>query len=778
MADGLVKDDLLIDTDERRALRESVAKLVGSYGRRYFQDVTRRGARPDELWADMGRAGYLGVHLPEEYGGGGGGLTDLAIVIEETAAQGCPMFMLVISPAIAGSLLTAHASAAQKETWLAGVADGTKRIAFAITEPDAGTNTHNITTTAHAEGPDSWRIRGQKYWTSGIDDADAVIVVARGAEPGPTGRHPISMFLVPTDAEGLSFQPIDSALQIPENQFTTFFDDVRVTRDDLVGVEGAGLAQVFAGLNPERVTAAAQANGIARFALARARALRHRPHRVVDADRRAPGHRPPAGRLLRRGPARPAHDDARRAAHRRRRRPGRHRERVHHREVRRGGGGGQGRRPGDPDPRWQRPVQRVRPVRPLVRRPDVPHRAGEPRDGPQPRRPAQPGPAEELLMSTLGDLLTRVTGLGSDRPAITLDDRTVTFGELDRTADQVARALAVAGLAPGDRVAVLLRNVPEFYALLFGAARAGVVLVALNWRLAPLEVAAILDDAEPRLLVVGKGQLALVPDEPPCALVLLEDLAAWTAEQTAEPLGRTVSPDDVVLQLYSSGTTGRPKGVRLTHANLLFTPRMGREFYGMGPESVNLVPSPLFHIGGVGYGLTALGQGGHTVLLSDLAPAHLLAQIERHRVTHAFVVPAVIAGLLAAPELGRTDLSSLQRIAYGGAPMTEALLRRAIEGLGCGFMAVYGMTETAGTVVSLAPEEHDPDGPRADLLRSVGRPLPWLEVDVADPLTGEPVGPGNVGEIRVRSGQNTVGYWRLAGGDGLGADPRRLAAHR
>ena len=270
MADGIVRDDLLIDTEERRALRESVAKLVGSYGRSYFQDVTRRGARPDELWADLGRAGYLGVHLPEEYGGGGGGLTDLAIVIEETSAQGCPLFMLVISPAIAGSLLTAHASPEQKDARLPGIANGTKRIAFAITEPDAGTNTHNITTTAHADGPDAWRIRGQKYWTSGIDDADAVIVVARGAEAGPDGRHPISMFLLPTDAEGLSFQKIDSALQIPENQFTTFFDDVRVTRDDMVGVEGAGLRQVFAGLNPERVTAAAQANGIARYALARA----------------------------------------------------------------------------------------------------------------------------------------------------------------------------------------------------------------------------------------------------------------------------------------------------------------------------------------------------------------------------------------------------------------------------------------------------------------------------------------------------------------------------
>ena len=269
MADGRVQDDLFIDNDERRQLRESVGKLVGRFGRSYFQDVTKREQKPDALWKELGQAGYLGVHLPEKYGGGGGGLVDLAIVIEEAAAQGCPMFMLVISPAIAGSLLAAHGSAEQKQTWLPGIADGTKKVAFAITEPDAGTNTHNITTTAHRDGA-GWRLRGQKYWTSGIDEADAVLVVVRGDQPGPQGRYPLSLFLVPTDAPGLSFQRIDSALQIPENQFTTFFDDVPVTATDLVGAEGEGMRQMFAGLNPERVTAACQANGIARYALARA----------------------------------------------------------------------------------------------------------------------------------------------------------------------------------------------------------------------------------------------------------------------------------------------------------------------------------------------------------------------------------------------------------------------------------------------------------------------------------------------------------------------------
>lgn len=266
---GQVRETMLVENDERRALREAVGKLVGSYGRSYFQDVTRRGVPPDELWREMGQAGFLGVHLPEAYGGGGGGLVDLALVIEETASQGCPMFMLVISPAIAGSLLAAHATEEMRREWLPGICEGTKKVAFAITEPDAGTNTHNITTTAHPDG-DGWKLRGQKYWTSGIDEADAVLVVARGPEADERGRHKLSLFLVPTGSPGLSFQKIDAALQIPENQFTTFFDDVPVTRNMLIGAEGDGLKQVFAGLNPERVTAAAQANGIARYALERA----------------------------------------------------------------------------------------------------------------------------------------------------------------------------------------------------------------------------------------------------------------------------------------------------------------------------------------------------------------------------------------------------------------------------------------------------------------------------------------------------------------------------
>ncbi|MBW0102575.1 long-chain-fatty-acid--CoA ligase [Pseudonocardia sp. KRD-291] len=356
-------------------------------------------------------------------------------------------------------------------------------------------------------------------------------------------------------------------------------------------------------------------------------------------------------------------------------------------------------------------------------------------------------------------MLTGLVALGPDRPALTGGDTTRSFGELDARANRVAHALRGSGLVPGDRVGVLSRNRPEYVELLFGAARAGMVLVGLNWRLAPPEIAAVLDNARPGVVLAGTTEAALVPDGVE-VIDLDAGYEAWIAGVPDTLPDVAVTPDDVVLQLYSSGTTGVPKGARLTHANLAFTPRMGAEFYAMGPDSVNLVPSPQFHIGGIGYGLSTLGRGGHTVLVAEVDPAEMLRLIERHRVTHSFLVPAVVQMLLAAPEIEGADLSSLELVAYGGAPMTEALLRRAMDRFGCGFLGVYGMTETAGTVAGLAPDDHDPGGPRAGLLRSVGRALPWHDVAVFDPLTDQPSPPGQVGEIRVRSGQNMAGYWR------------------
>jgi acyl-CoA synthetase (AMP-forming)/AMP-acid ligase II len=201
--------------------------------------------------------------------------------------------------------------------------------------------------------------------------------------------------------------------------------------------------------------------------------------------------------------------------------------------------------------------------------------------------------------------------------------------------------------------------------------------------------------------------------------------------------------------------------VLITNANLSFTQLSGRMLYEMDEQSVNLVTSPLFHIGGAGYALTALSQGGKTVLVPDSKPSTLLQAIQRHRVTHAFLVPTLVQDILRAPQLAETDLSSLQLIAYGGAPMSERVLLDGFDKLGCKFLGVYGMTETSGTVISLAAADHDPNGPRAGLLRSIGKPLPWAaEVQLREPVSLVPVGADQVGEIWVRSGQVTPGYWR------------------
>jgi acyl-CoA synthetase (AMP-forming)/AMP-acid ligase II len=363
--------------------------------------------------------------------------------------------------------------------------------------------------------------------------------------------------------------------------------------------------------------------------------------------------------------------------------------------------------------------------------------------------------------ATLAGLIRDLAAGRPLAPAVTLGDRTLTFAELDARSSRVAQALLQAGVGPQDRVAILDKNAPTFYEVVFGAAKIGAVTVGLNFRLAAPEIGAIVADAQPRVVVVAPEFRELLGDASggPRVVELGADYEAWLAGAADEDPGAGTDPDDVVLQLYSSGTTGQPKGAMLTSANLMFTPRMGREFYGMGPDTVNLVPSPLFHIGGVGYSLTALGQGGHTVLVRDVNPAALLALIEQHRVTHTFLVPAVVQMLAECPALPGTDLSSLRRIAYGAAPMGETQLLKAMALFDCAFMGVYGMTETAGSVTALSPEDHDPGGPRAALLRSVGRPLPWLELRVVDPATGEDAAPGGVGEIWVRSGQNTVGYW-------------------
>ncbi|MEU0430494.1 acyl-CoA dehydrogenase [Streptomyces sp. NPDC006290] len=266
------------ETDEHKALRSAVAALGKRYGREYLTKVVAEGGHPDELWSEAGKLGYLGVNLPEEYGGGGGGIAELSIVLEELGAAGCPLLMLVVSPAICGTVIARFGTEEQKRQWLPGLSDGTRTMAFGITEPDAGSNSHRITTTARRDGTD-WVLTGRKVFISGVDIADATLIVGR-TEDARTGSLKPCLFMVPRDTEGFGRRQIDMELASAEKQFELTLDEVRLPADALVGGgpshafgsggEDAGLLQLFAGLNPERVMTAAFAIGMGRFALARA----------------------------------------------------------------------------------------------------------------------------------------------------------------------------------------------------------------------------------------------------------------------------------------------------------------------------------------------------------------------------------------------------------------------------------------------------------------------------------------------------------------------------
>ncbi len=256
---------------ELAALRETVGQIAGRYGGAYYAERAAAHTPLTELWADLAKAGFIGINVPEEFGGGGGGLVELSIVCEEIAAQGCPMLLLLVSAAISAEVIARYGDAEQKQRWLPGLADGTSKVVFAITEPGAGSNTHQLSTSARPDGGD-WLISGTKYYISGVDEAQAVLVVARTGTDELSGKAQMSLFLVPTDAEGLVAQPLPVDAMLPERQFTLFFDDVRVGPEMVVGEIGAGFAQVFHGLNPERITGAALCVGIARYALGRAAA--------------------------------------------------------------------------------------------------------------------------------------------------------------------------------------------------------------------------------------------------------------------------------------------------------------------------------------------------------------------------------------------------------------------------------------------------------------------------------------------------------------------------
>ena len=261
-----------VETDEQQALRKAVAAMTANYGQDYYLEKARAGKHTDELWSEAGKLGFLGVNLPEQYGGGGAGMYELSLVMEEMAAGGSALLMMVVSPAINGTIIAKFGTEKQKRRWIPGIADGSITMAFAITEPDAGSNSHRITTTARRDGSD-WILSGQKVYISGVDQAQAVLVVSRAVQSTGAAKSESlrpALFVVPTDTPGFTFTKIPMEIVSPEFQFQVFLDEVRLPADALVGSEDAAIAQLFAGLNPERIMGAASAVGMGRFAIDKA----------------------------------------------------------------------------------------------------------------------------------------------------------------------------------------------------------------------------------------------------------------------------------------------------------------------------------------------------------------------------------------------------------------------------------------------------------------------------------------------------------------------------
>ena len=288
------------------------------------------------------------------------------------------------------------------------------------------------------------------------------------------------------------------------------------------------------------------------------------------------------------------------------------------------------------------------------------------------------------------------------------------------------------------------------------------MLVGVNWRLAGPEVAHILEDAGAKVLFVGDEMAetvaGILDDLPELKLVVANDgdrfepLDTWIADQPDTDPQVPTTDTDVATQLYTSGTTGHPKGVMLTNENLATIINNVASQWRMEPGSVSLAAMPMFHIGGSGWAFVSMAFGAEVVLLRDIDPAAVIDLIGAHQITHAFLVPAVLQFMLMMPNLADADVSSLELVVYGASPITERVLTDSIEAFGCDFMQVYGLTETTGAITQL-----DPDAHRPDLLRSCGKAYPWVEIRCVD-ASGDDVATGTVGEIWTRSGQNMAGY--------------------
>lgn len=381
---------------------------------------------------------------------------------------------------------------------------------------------------------------------------------------------------------------------------------------------------------------------------------------------------------------------------------------------------------------------------------------------------------EEDIIS-LGDVVRFQAQEQPDNVVFTYEDDAMTYAQLDAGSNQAAQALASKGVSKGDRIAYMGKNSHRYFEVLVGAAKLGAVMTPVNWRLAPPEVAYILNDCQAKILFIGPGFDELVgkikESLEHVELILgcekaegdFPSYPAWRDGFEAIDPMIPCAEDDDALQLYTSGTTGHPKGAVMTSGSIFSSRAAGvteadlMDWQKPIPGEITLLAMPCFHISGTGTGLTVMYSGGSAIVLPEYDPTQALELIESYNISKIFMVPAAIQIMLNHPRASEVDFSQLKYITYGASPIPLELMKQAMDVLGCGFVQMYGMTETSGTITTLNPEDHDVNG--NEKMRSVGTALPGVELKIIDPESGELLPPRTVGEIATRSAKNMKGYW-------------------
>jgi fatty-acyl-CoA synthase len=375
--------------------------------------------------------------------------------------------------------------------------------------------------------------------------------------------------------------------------------------------------------------------------------------------------------------------------------------------------------------------------------------------------------------SNLADVIRVQAKARRDAVVFDFEGRQTTFGQLDAHANQIANGMIALGVKPHEHVAYLGKNSDIYFELLIGAMKANVVMAPVNWRLAGPEIAFIVEDCKAAILFVGPefvDQVRAIKAQIPSVRIVMtteggapewNDVIKWRDAQSSADPNVPIEPRDIAIQLYTSGTTGKPKGAMLSHANFLSLVRAGKdnkpEWNTWSEDDVSLVAMPIFHIGGSGWGTLGVYHGAKGVIAREFDPTKVLDFFEQSKITKLFMVPAAMQFVVRQPRAREMDFSQLRYMLYGASPIPAALLKECIEIFKCGFVQMYGMTETTGTIVALAPEDHIEGSER---MRSAGKALPGVELAILD-ADGNRLPPRQVGEIATRSGSNMVGYWNL-----------------